>query len=207
MVKGQAAAAAGGSCTEAEVRSIIGPTGAAGLIDVISDGWQDYVAEGKVRSRSTRAGIVWDGMIMHADSDMAPNFVGMHRVTVRGSAAYVLRDRILLRFKMHQSNLRTSNIPTAVQRMLLVQGYLDGMPELAHVTCGYVLDKAQAGIEKFVVVRHVRAKPEWHIDLKDLASGGLAPMQPIIPGTGGPDDLAPLPGIRRRDEAGEGSEQ
>jgi hypothetical protein len=80
------------------------------------------------------------------------------------------------------------------------------MPELAHVTCGYVLDKAEAGIEKFVVVRHVRGKPEWHIDLKDLAAGGLAPLQPILPGTGGPGELPPLPGIRRREETGEGKD-
>jgi hypothetical protein len=120
MAKGQAA---GGSCTEAEVRRIIGPAGAAAFIDVISGAWQDYLAEGKKRSRRTRAGVVWDHMVSRTDTDMVPYFVGMRRVSLRHSPAYVLRDRILVRLKMHHRNLRTSNVPTAVQRMLLVQGY------------------------------------------------------------------------------------
>ena len=196
----------GGSCSEAEVRQIIGADGAATLIKIISDAWQAYLDEGRLRTRRTRAGIVWEQMIQHADSDLLTNFDGVRRVDLQASAAYVLRDRILLRFKKHDRRLRTSNVPTIVQKLLARQGYLDGMPELAHVTCGYILDKAEAGIEKFVVVRSVRGD-KWSIDLRELASGVLAPVQPALPGIGGAGQDAPLPSIRRRDEADEDADR
>lgn len=191
-----------GACSEAEVRQIIGPTGAETLIGIIAGAWQDYVAEGRRRMRRTRAGIVWEHMIEHADRDLLGGFDGVRRVDLPDSAAYVLRERILLRFKKHDRRLRTSNIPTRVQRALARQGHFDGMPDLAHVTCGYVLDAAEAGIEKFVVVRPVRGD-KWSIDLRELASGVVAPLQPIIPGISGAGEDAPLPSIKRRAKADE----
>jgi hypothetical protein len=147
--------------------------------------------------------IVWDYMIGRADSELAKEFDGIDKVSVEGSAAYALRGRLLLRFKKHDRKMRTRNVATAVQATLARQGYLDGMPELAHVTCGYVLDKAEAGIERFVVVRSVPGS-RWSIDLRELAAGVVAPVQPILPGMETAAELAPLPSIRRRDRAGEG---
>jgi hypothetical protein len=190
-----------GPCTEAEVRQIIGADGAATLIEIIAGAWQDFVDEGQRRMRRTRAGIVWEHMIERADSDLLTKFDGVRRVDLPDSAAYVLRERILLRFKKHDRHMRTSNVSTVVQRVLARQGYLDGMPELAHVTCGYMLDTAEAGIEKFLVVRSVRGD-KWFIDLQELASGVLAPVQPVIPGLESTDE-APLPSIRRRAETDE----
>lgn len=194
----------GGSwCSEAEVRQIIGPDGARTLIDIISGGWQAYLDEGRVRRRRTRAGIVWEAMIDLADRDLVTQFDGVRKVELPDSAAYVLRDRILLRFKKHDQKLRTTNVKTAVQRALARQGYLDDMPDLAHVTCGYVLDKAEAGIEKWIIVRSVGRRTEWVIDLTELAAGTLAPTQPLLPGFEAAEEIAPLPSIRRRAEAEE----
>jgi hypothetical protein len=191
----------GRSCSETEVRRIIGAEGAEALIGVISGGWQVYLDERRVRSRRTRANIVWDNMVELADKELVGHFDGVRRVDIHGSAAYVLNDRLLLRFKKHDRKMRTSNIMTAVQSALWFQGHLDGMPDLAHVTCGYILDKADAGIEKFVVVRSTgkKRKPDWHIDLTDLAAGNLVPVQPFIPGIDAQaDQIAQLPSIRRR---------
>jgi hypothetical protein len=179
---------AGGWCSEAEVRQIIGADGAGTLIDIISGAWQAYLDEGRVRRRRTRAGIVWEAMTERADRDLVTRFDGVRKVELPDSAAYVLRERLLLRFKKHDRKMQTSNVRTAMQRALARQGYLDGMPELAHVTCGYVLDRAEAGIEKWIIVRSIRSKPEWVIDLTELAAG----------------ILAPLPSIRRRAKAEEG---
>lgn len=200
--------AGGRWCSETEVRRIIGADGAEALVGVISGGWQGYLDERRVRSRRTRANVVWDNMVERADKELVGHFNGVRRVDVHGSAAYVLNDRLLLRFKKHDRKMRTSNIMTAVQSSLWRQGYLDGMPDLAHVTCGYILDKAEAGIEKFVVVRATasKRKPEWYIDLADLAAGNLAPVQPVIPGIDSQgDQVAALPSIRRR--RSESSEQ
>jgi hypothetical protein len=193
--------AGGRWCSEAEVRQIIGTEGAEAFIGVISGGWGAYLDERRVRSRRTRANVVWDNMVEVADRDLVAHFDGVHRVDIHGSAAYVLSDRLLLRFKKHDRKMRTSNVLTAVQGALWRQGYLDGMPDLAHVTCGYVLDKAEAGIEKFVVVRATarQRKPEWIIDLAELAAGKVTPVQPVLPGIDGQaDEVAPLPSIRRR---------
>lgn len=186
------------------MRKIIGSDGAATLIDIISGAWQAYVDEGRARRRRTRAGIVWEGMIERADRDLVEVFDGVRRVDLTGSAGYVLCERILLRFKKHDRTMRTANVGTTVQRVLNRQGHFDNMPDLAHVTCGYVLDKAEAGIEKWIVARPVRRKNEWVIDLRDLAAGTLAPVQPILPGMGGGDQDTPLPSIRRRAEEGGG---
>ena len=73
--------AAGGWCSEAEVRQIIGAAGAATLIDIISGGWQAYLDEGQVRRRRrTRAGIVWERMIECADRDLLTGFDGVRKV-------------------------------------------------------------------------------------------------------------------------------
>jgi hypothetical protein len=133
-------------------------------------------------------------------------FDGVRKVDLPESAAYVLCERILLRFKKHDRKMRAANVDTRVQRVLARQGYFDGMPDLAHVTCGYVPDKAEAGIEKWIVTRTVRRRNEWVIDLLDLAAGMLAPVQPILPGMDGNDQVAPLPSIRRRAEAEEGGD-
>lgn len=201
MTKSQAA---GRWCSEAEARRVIGPDGAATLIEIISGGWQAYLDEGRLRRlRRTRAGIVWEGMIERAD-DLLGNFDGVRKVNLPESAGYVLCERILLRFKKHDRTMRTTNVPTVVQRVLNRQGHFDDMPDLAHVTCGYVLDRAEAGIEKWIVARPVRRRNEWVIDLRDLAAGTLAPVQPILPGLDGSDQDAPLPSIRRRAESEEG---
>jgi hypothetical protein len=196
--------AGGRWCSETEVRQIIGTDGAEALIGVISGGWQAYLDERRVRSRRTRANVVWDQMIDIADRDLVTGFEGVRPVSIYGSTAYVFNDRLLLRFKKHDRKMRTSNVLTAVQDVLARQGYLDGMPDLAHVTCGYVLDKAEAGIEKCVVVRATarKRKPDWVIDLADLAAGNIAPVQLVLPGLDGQaEQVAPLPSIRRRDKA------
>lgn len=197
-------AAEGASCTEAEVRQIVGPEGASALMGIVKGGWQDYLDEGRARTRSGRAMIVWDNMIARANVELAGAFHGVRQVDLSGMPAYVLRERILVRFKKHDRMLRTGNVLTNVQRAVMQQGYFDGMPGLAFVTCGYVLDKAEAGIEHYVIVRS-RHGSRWSIDLQELAVGQVAPAQPILPGTERPDELAPLPSIRRRakDESGD----
>ena len=179
------------------MRQIVGKDGASALVGVVRGGWQDFRAEGRTRTRSGRAMIVWEYMVARASADLADVFDGVRPVLVGGLPAFVLRDRILMRFKKHDRMLRTSNVQTKTQVAVARQGYFDGMPGLAYVTCGYVLDKAEAGIERCVVVRSRRGS-KWSIDLEELAAGQLAPAQPILPGSERPHELAPLPSITRR---------
>jgi hypothetical protein len=194
--------------TEAEARQLVGVEGAERLIGVVEGAWQDHLDEGRRRSVSARAMVVWDHMIRRADGDFAESMEGVERTELHGSPAYTVRERMLLRFKKHNSGLLPKNYPTRAQVSLSRQGFFAGMPSLAHVTCGYVLDKVEAGIEKVVLVRNVAGRLEWFIDLRELAAGVLAPVTPILtslPGSGAAE-IASLPSIIgvAREEDGDG---
>jgi hypothetical protein len=192
--------------TEAQARQIIGIEGARVLVEIITSAWKDHIDEGRPRGRRTRADIVWEYMTTRADEELAA-MEGVSRTERYGSPLYVLRDRMILRFKKHNQDFETRNYQTAEQRKLASQGHFDGLPDLPHVSCGYVLDAADADIDKLVVVRRVEGYVEWFIDLIDLASGTIEPATPIIPDfpTVAGEDIAPLPSIRikRAEESGE----
>lgn len=194
--------------SEGEARKIVGVEGAKRLIEIVEGAWQDHLDEGRRRGLRARASIVWDHMIRRADEALVEGMEGVRRTELQGSAGYVLRERMLLRFKKHSRALATRNYPTRTQIRLNGQGFLDGMPQLAHVTCGYILDKVEAGIEKIILVRTVAGQIEWFIDLRELATGVLAPVTPILPSLpgSGAAEIAALPSIARvaRKEDGDG---
>jgi len=147
-------------------------------------------------------------MIKRADDTLVRGMEGVRRVKLPQSVGYVLQDRILMRLKKHDREMFSRNYPTSAQVRLDAQGHLDGLPQLPHVTCGYILDKVEAGIEKIIMVRKVAGQIEWSIDLRELASGVLAPVKPLLPnlpGTGA-SEIAALPSIARvaREEDGDG---
>ncbi|MFC6015537.1 hypothetical protein ACFP2T_04915 [Plantactinospora solaniradicis] len=193
--------------SEAEARKIVGVDGAEKLIEVVEGAWQDHLDEGQRRGIRARAAVVWEYMIRRADDALVEGMEGVRRAELTGSAGYVLRERMLLRFKKHSRALLSRNYPTRIQVRLDRQGFLDGMPQLAHVTCGYVLDRVEASIEKVVLVRKVAGQVEWAIDLRELAAGVLAPVAPILPSLpgSGAAEIAALPSIARvaREEDGD----
>jgi hypothetical protein len=133
---------------------------------------------------------------------------GVRVAEVRGQTpVFVLRERIVLRFKMHDRDMLTKNLRTRAQAHLSITGSFDEIPALATVSCGYILDSAEAGIQHVVAVRTVEDDVAWCIDLRELARGVLAPESPILDplDVGGP--MPPLPSIRRPGEESEGSDE
>ena len=191
-------------CTEGEARRIIGVEGAQTLVDIVEGAWQSYLDERRVRTRRTRANIVWEYMIAGATAQLK-SMVGVREVLVHGSPAYVLCDRLLLRLKKHSADLFTTNVPTVAQTNLALQGFFDGMEDLPHISCGYVLDAAEAGVKSVVAVRQVAGRVEWWIDLHELGSGELGPTAPTLI-FGGDGPIAPLPSIARPAHRKEGTE-
>lgn len=182
--------------SEAAARKIVGQAGAQELVAIVDESWKAYVKEGIARRFTrTQANIVFDYMTANAFNRLA-GWGGVRSVPLNGSPVYIIGDRMILRFKKHTRSLLTSNVMTKAQIHLSDQGAFEGLANLPHVTCGYVLDKAGADIEKIVLVRQIKRKVEWSIDLRELATGVLAPATPILPGTGGSaEDLAALPTI------------
>jgi hypothetical protein len=171
----------GNMCTEQAARQILRPQGAEILISIIEDSWQEHVAERRPRHDRTRANIVWDYMVRFAEERLEP-LPGVERRERHGSPIYVMRDRLALRFKKHSEEHMTRNVGTIHQRQIARQGAFPALPEFCHVSCGYVLDAAQAGIEQLVVVRRVAGIREWFIPLRELAAGDMNPIVQLLPG-------------------------
>jgi hypothetical protein len=183
-------------CTEAEARQIIGVAAAHQLVGVVEGAWDNFVAEGRPRARRTRANIVWEYMVAAADQRIArlPNVT---RVEIYDTPWYVFDGRFALRMKMHSPRLFTGNVDTLHQQGIGRQDPLPGLPDGCRLSCGYTLDRAEAGIERIVITKRVRDRLEWWIDVRGLAGGELEPVAPILPGMAPePGVVVPLPGIK-----------
>ncbi|ORC19963.1 MULTISPECIES: hypothetical protein [Rhodococcus] len=195
-------------CSESEARRIIGSDGAEQLIEIIQGGWKEYIKDGRARRSTPRANVVWDNMMDLAESGFAARD-DVRIVPRNQSQAFVLKERLLLQFKLLDQNFRPRNIQTRTRQRLAESGYFDDMPEdLAVVTCGYRLDATESEIRTIRAVRHVNNALEWSIDLEELAAGVLAPASPIFedidPGVAVPRALPTIRPQRRREEGDQG---
>lgn len=193
-------------CSESEARRVIGPDGALQLVEIIEGGWKEYVKDGRPRRSTPRANVVWDNMMDLAESGFASRD-DVRIVPRNQSQAFVLKEKLLLQFKLLDQNFRPRNIQTRTRKRLAEAGHFDDMPaDLAVVTCGYRLDATESEIRSIRAVRHVKNTMEWSIDLHELASGVFAPASPIF-GDIDVTEATPraLPTIRpqRRKEEGE----
>ncbi len=180
--------------SEAMARKIIGGEGAEVLIEIVQAAWQQELDQQRPRHRSTRAANVWNNMVDLADEHLVA-MEGVERMEFYTRPSYVLRDRMLLVLKKHSREWATAAYQTPRQASALQAGLFDEHPA-AIVTCGYVLDRAEAGIEKIIAVRHVDNALEWAIDLPELAAGQLLPVADIFDGTE-TEDLNAVRSIRR----------
>lgn len=182
----------GNVVSEAVVRRVIGVEGAQALISIVEGAWQDYLNEDISRyHRSTRANIVWDYMARRSD-DVLGEMDGVERVERHERPLYVLRERLLLRPKLHTQDSTTRNYATRAQRGAARTGLF---PEYDYdvISFGYRLDRAEAGIDTLPITSPAEA---WVIDAQDLADGNLEPATPLI--TGIEEDLSGIEPIRRR---------
>ncbi len=168
--------------TEADVRAMLNGKRAEVLLSVLDRAWKQYLADGRKRHYRARANVVWDNAIALADVELV-SLPGVERRGSNDMPAYVFDDALAVTLKKHARNLRTSGVRTHRRRVRLLTGRLDGMPDLYHVTCGYTLDNAGAGIEFYPVVRTVSGKPEWDFDLREITEPGtgLVPTTPVLP--------------------------
>ncbi len=178
--------------SEAVVRRIIGVDGAEALIEITEGAWQDYVDEGVTRyHRSTRANVVWDYMAKRSDALLA-DMDGVRRVVRYDRPMYVLRERVMLRPKLHTRDTTTRNYPTPAQIKSQESGLF---PECDYkvISFGYQLDRAEAGIERYVVTSPT---DPWIINVQELADGDITPATPLL--TGMEEDLSVIEPIRRQ---------
>jgi hypothetical protein len=165
--------------SEADARKIIGPTRADKLCSIIQGGWNAHIAEKRARRSRVRANVVWNYIVDAADLEFAA-MPGVVRVGDDDAPIYVVDDKLALVFKKHTRSLGTSNVRTKAQRTVRSIGQFAHMPGTDAVSVGYTLDQAEAGIDKLVATHFVGNELDWWIDLRELASGVLAPMAPTL---------------------------
>lgn len=170
------------SVTEAEVRALLNGNRAEVLLSLFDRAWEQYKADGRKRHYRVRANIVWDNAVTLADEELV-SLPGVERRGADDMPVYVFDDVLAVTLKKTTRDMYTSGVRTRRRRVRLSTGMLDGMPHLSYVTCGYTLDKAEAGIEFYPVVRTVSGKPEWNFDLREIVEpgSGLASTAPILP--------------------------
>lgn len=144
---------------------------------------------------TARAAVVSSYMVWLANEALAP----VEEVRIfpnHVSRIYLVRDRVLIRFKKLDQTLLSSNYPTSRSELYNGMGYL---PEIAvpalRVDIGYKLNVVESAIEQVFVVRRRKKKVLWSFDLAMLAAGEIAPEQ--IP-LDAPAAAEVLPRIRRR---------
>lgn len=136
-------------------------------------------------------------MAQRASAQLAP-MDGVRQVMRLHRPTYVLRERFALRLKKHSRELETRNYPTPAQVTLNRTGELPDIP-FQTVSCGYVLDQADAGIESLVVVSPIDG---WSVDLRELAAGQMSPVSPLLDIPAYREDLNSIPSIRRVSQEG-----
>jgi len=117
---------------------------------------------------------------------------GVRRVARYDRPMYVLRERVMLRPKLHTRDTMTRNYPTPAQMKSQESGLF---PEYDYkvISFGYQLDRAEAGIERYVITSPTDS---WIVNLQELADGNMAPATPLL--TGMEEDLSVLEPIRRQ---------
>lgn len=161
---------------EAMVRQIVGTEGANVLVGIVRGAWQDYLDEGRARfHRSTRANVVWDHMVLRSEAALV-GMDGVQRVERQERPMYVLRDRVVIRPKLHTRESRTRNYPTKAQEDLEETGLYEGL-DYQNLTFGYQLDRAEADVESCVITSPT---DPWIINLEELAAGELRPVSGML---------------------------
>lgn len=176
--------------SEAVVRRVVGTEGAEALMAITGGAWQDYENEGVPRfHRSTRANIVWDYMAKRSNQLLA-GMDGVRRVDRHDRPMYVLRERLIIRPKLHTRETATRNYPTAAQVGAQETG-LFPEHDYSVISFGYQLDAAEAGIERYVITSPADS---WVVNVQELADGVTNPVTSLLPGM--EEDLTAIEPIR-----------
>ena len=116
----------------------------------------------------------------------SPGFGRIRRVTVRGQHLWLIDD-YALRVKRLDKGYRPSSYPTAQQDRIRHHVPLPGLEAgTVYVTAGPAYLDDTGLPTQFVAVKHQpgvpsKGPPEWVVDLEGLASGGMAPVTPVLP--------------------------
>ncbi len=168
---------------EAIVRSIMdeirGPVVAA-----IRMAWDDWLASGYMgvwRCKRSRANFVWEQIIQHANR-LLQDHDSVRLIERCETVQFLVRDRVLFRFKKADEAGRSSNIPT--QLALAFHNHeqdLFDLPEVQRVEVVYKLNRLETQIDDICVVARDGEKVAWQYSLMDVEEA-VVPLPMPEPG-------------------------
>lgn len=135
-------------------------------------------------STSARARIIHDRTVHYlAVAEASGDYAGLRLKKIKGLYVVILKDKLMLKLKKLDMNLRSRNIRTGQttafdqQKALLPRDF--GV--LTNATSGYVMDDLGSEIARVVVVCWDGREKRWEVDLLESAGEGEGGIVVTIP--------------------------
>ena len=133
---------------------------------VVRDAWAGWMASSHPSNwtKRGRANFMWEEINTKAKQEFASGDA-IKPMSINNSCLYML-DKLAFRFKKLNENGLTCNYPTQASLDFHAQSEpLPGIPEVARLEVGYLLNKIQTKIEEVVI-----SYREWSIKLSEYLS-------------------------------------
>lgn len=152
------------------VESVLGPYHDV-IYGVVDAAWQDWLSSSefpRARSSRTRACIVWDRMIDHANAAFLEN-PRVRCVEHYNTWSFIVDDLVLFRFKKGNQVGYTANYPT--QTALAFHDHerqynLFGFEDYHRVQIVYTLDELESDLGRVLVVARDNSRIAWDYQIQ-----------------------------------------
>lgn len=127
---------------------------------------KNYPDRGWWRRKSTRAAVVWEHWVQNAIS-LLEDDTGFKPVTHDDTISMIFDQRVLVRLKKADIQLRSSNYPTLMARLFHThEELLPGFEDLHRVEAAYVLNQFGTAVDWIGIVARDRRRHLWHFELE-----------------------------------------
>lgn len=145
---------------------------------VVRDAWTSWMDSSHTGSWSKRgrANFMWEEINTNAKQAFASGDT-IKPIPVNNSCLYML-DKLVFRFKKLNENGLTCNYPTQASLDFHAQSELPGVPEVARLEVGYLLNKIETKVEEVVISYRESDSVEWSIKLSEhLVASNVVSME------------------------------
>jgi hypothetical protein len=146
------------------------------VVSAIREAWEDWLASdrnGVWRYKRSRANFVWEQIIERANNALLGHDA-VHLIDGHETMKFLVRDKVLFRFKKADETGRSSNVAT--QLALAFHDHeqdLFGLPEVQRVEVVYKLNRLETQIDDICVVARNGDQIAWEYSLLDAGEASV----------------------------------
>ncbi len=137
---------------------------------VIVGAWADYEIQYKdvrhIHSITCRANIIHSHMVDRARKEFE-GVEGVHVMEIDGLFLLSIQNRLVVRFKKLDNEMKSRNFPTDRQLDYLAQYDCPGIPAATRLEAGYQENFLQTGIRSVLITCPRGRKVDWYIELQE----------------------------------------